>query len=95
MKLFTECADALLAGREPSRESALFLAGGLLAWLAEGGDLLADYWRVRGIAGSHHTPQHVFRELQENFSSVGRQCSDDVDTIRLGPLSPSESAPYE
>ena len=37
VKLLGEVAQALLAGMEPSRVSALFLAGAIQAWLAGGG----------------------------------------------------------
>ena len=81
VSLLAECAEALLAGREPSREAALFLAGGVLSWLQQGGDLTREYWGVVGPAGSHRTPAHVWRELQNDSSSRGEQALDHGGTL--------------
>lgn len=62
VQLLAEAADALVAGRTPSRESALFLAAGVLSWLEHGGDLARDFWRVTRPK-SHHTPQFFYRQL--------------------------------
>lgn len=59
-------AAAVLEGRQPAREDALFVASGLDAWLRDGGDLVRDYWRARGRRGSHHSsPQAVARRIRE------------------------------
>ena len=104
VRLLAEAATALLAGRRPSREAATFLGAGLLAWLQEGGDLLGDYWKVSGPAGSHRTAQWVHRNSgrpkQETVynndgdintfpSSRGQQGGDDTAT--LSSIDTSES----
>lgn len=76
--LLGEVADALLTGRMPTREAALFLAGGLRAWLEHGGNLTRGYWRVSARAGSHHTESHVWRELS---SSRGARADDDYGIL--------------
>lgn len=63
VKLINEVFQALIDGRLPSREAALFVGGGGLSWLSQGGDLLRDYWRISAPAGSHRTPAAVKREL--------------------------------
>lgn len=63
IRLLHEAFDALLRGELPSAEARAFLAGGGLAWLREGGDLLKDFWRVAAPRGSHRRPEVVAREL--------------------------------
>jgi hypothetical protein len=77
-------AEAALAGREPSRESVLFVAGALRAWLTRGGSLERDYLRVSAKAGSHHTPARVWQ--QESASSRG--ATDPKSTATLSTSSP-------
>lgn len=63
-------AEAVIEGREPSREDTLFTASGLDAWLRDGGDLVRDFWRARGRRGSHHSsPQSVARRIRERRGS--------------------------
>jgi len=77
--LLAEVFRSLVEGRQPSREAALFVGGGGLSWLSEGGDLLRDYWQVAAPRSSHHTPSHVWREL--NGSSGGATDADESVTI--------------
>lgn len=79
IKLLADAADALLAGHQPSPESAMFVGAGLKAWLDGGGDLPRDYWKVAAKAGSHRTPASVWRELQT--SSGGAQESDVTNKV--------------
>jgi hypothetical protein len=53
--LLGRCAEALLRGELPDPESRLFLAGGLLAWLTEGGSLTRHFWKTAARRGSHFT----------------------------------------
>lgn len=63
VRLLGEAFEDLRDGRMPSREAALFLAGGGLAWLDGRGDLLRDCWRVVK-AKSHATPAAIWRRLR-------------------------------
>lgn len=65
VKLLGEAAEALLRGEMPSDEARLFMAGGVAAWLNEGGDLVGDFWRVRGPQGSTRTAAVVWNALRE------------------------------
>ena len=56
-KLLAEAAQALLAGKLPSRESQMFLGGAISAWLAQGGKL-ERYLQVN-LRGSHRTPHRL------------------------------------
>ena len=60
VRLLAEVFQALLDGRLPSRAAALFVAGGGLAWLENGGDLLRAYWKVAAPRASHHTPTRLW-----------------------------------
>lgn len=61
VRLLGEAAEALLAGRMPSAEARLFLAGGLLAWLEGGGSLTKHYLKVDPRRGSKATPSAIWR----------------------------------
>jgi hypothetical protein len=61
VRLLGEFAAAVLAGRQPDRASAVFVAGALHAWLERGGSLERDFLRVRE-RGSHRTPAAIWRE---------------------------------
>jgi len=56
--LVHEAAAALLDGRAPRPEAAIFLGSALHHWLARGGSLERDYLRVHQ-RGSHLTPQRL------------------------------------
>jgi hypothetical protein len=67
VRLIGDAAKALLDGRMPSREAALFLASGLWAWLNESGvpaALVRDYWRIGAPNGSHFTPRLLWASLK-------------------------------
>jgi hypothetical protein len=72
VRLLGEFAQAVLAGREPDRAAAIFLAGALRAWLDRGGSLEGEYLRVHQ-RGSHRTPQDIWREVS---STDERQAAD-------------------
>jgi hypothetical protein len=63
VRLLGEAFEALLDGRTPSREAALFLGGAGMAWLQTGGDLARDYLKVVKPK-SHRTPTAIWREVQ-------------------------------
>ncbi len=63
--LVGEAFGAWLAGRQPSEAAKLFVAGGAMAWLSEGGDLLGDFWKVRGRQGSTATAPVIWSALRE------------------------------
>ena len=75
IRLIGEGAKALLDGRLPGRESALFIGGALLSWLQTGGSLERDFLRVVK-AKSHHTPDVLWR-----FISDERQATDGSATM--------------
>ncbi len=84
-----EAADALLAGRLPSTEARLFLAGALAGWLAEGGRLGAlerDFLHVAAPARSTHTPARLWARLQ--CSDV--RGTDDAPAGTLASIEPKE-----
>lgn len=66
VRLLGGAFSALLRGEMPTDEQRLFLAGGGLAWLEQGGDLLGDYWKVRSCRGSHLTPSAVWQSLHRD-----------------------------
>jgi len=63
--LLKECAEALLEGRQPSRQASLFLSGALQAWLSEGGHLTRDFFKVTSVRGSHETPRQIAARLSD------------------------------
>lgn len=77
--LLGEFSEAALSGREPSRESLLFLAGAISAWLTRGGDLSKDYLRVI-VNGSHKTPDRVWKAIQE-LPLEGELDTESLDTV--------------
>ncbi len=77
VRLLGQFAVDALAGREPSRESLLFLGGALQAWLSQGGSLERDYLKVTGLPGSHQTAAAIWSEV----SSGGAQDDEDPDTV--------------
>lgn len=79
VKLLGQFASDALAGREPNRESLLFITGAIQAWLAGGGSLEHTYLKVTGPAGSHRTPTLLWDELCG--SSEGAQPAEDSDTV--------------
>lgn len=82
MRLLGEAAEALLAGKLPSAEARLFLAGALSAWLREGGRLGAlerDFLRVAAPHRSTHTPARLWaRECSNGRGTPGT----DSDTVQ-------------
>lgn len=66
VRLCGEFSEAALAGRAPSRDAMLFVAGAVSAWLARGGSLERDYLQVI-VNGSHRTPNRVWRTLSSSF----------------------------
>lgn len=63
--LLGEAVEALLAGELPSPAARLFLAGGLSSWFRDGGDLLRDFWRIKGEQGSTATAPRIWQRLCE------------------------------
>lgn len=65
---------AWFEGRQPSDVARLFTAGGALNYLNGGsGDLLTDYWRIRGRQGSTATPPVLWKALQEERQDDGER----------------------
>lgn len=62
VRLLGEFAEAALSGREPSRESLIFIAGAISAWLSRGGSLERDFLKVTKPK-SHHTPAAIWQEI--------------------------------
>ena len=86
IQLIGEAAQALLAGRLPERDAALFLAGALLSWLETGGSLEREFLKVVKPK-SHHTPAAIWQEIQAHPDE--RQAEGSADT--LAPSSDPES----
>jgi hypothetical protein len=55
-----------MRGELPEPSARLFVAGALGAWLANGGDLERDYFRVKAPKGSHFTPARLIRMRDES-----------------------------
>ena len=89
VRLLGEAFQALLAGRLPSREAALFLGGAGTAWLVQGGSLEKDFLQVVGPSGSHFTPSALWERLCED-SSEGAQDPGGGNNI---PPSSNEGEP--
>jgi hypothetical protein len=62
VKMLGEAFSALLAGRPPSRDAALFLGGAGMAWLENGGSLERDYFKVTKPK-SHRTPAFIWQQM--------------------------------
>ena len=77
--LLGEVGEALLAGRLPSREAALFLGSALMAWLAHGGNFERDFLEVRKPK-SHNTVARVWAQLRAEAEAAhgndGEQSAD-------------------
>jgi hypothetical protein len=71
IRLLGEAANALIEGKLPEAEARLFLAGGLLAWLRDGGRLTRDYWRVDPRRGSRRTPASIWKARHRDEGSEG------------------------
>ena len=83
--LLAEAFKALVDGRQPSREAAMFVGAGGMAWLQEGGRIGAlerDYWRVAAPERSTATPARVYAQLD---ASARRGTADIGD----GPIAPN------
>lgn len=74
--LLTHAFEALMRGELPSVEARMFLAGGGVSWLREGGDLVRDYWRVAAPRGSHKRPEVLARQLASGLIGDERQNED-------------------
>lgn len=84
IKLLGEAARALQRGELPESDAAIFLSGALLSWLELGGSLERDYLKVI-VNGSHHTPDRVWRALQDP-PLKGTTDAEGTDT--LAPSTP-------
>ena len=80
MALIAAVAEALLAGRMPPRDAAMFVDSALSAWLSGGGNLEKQYLRVSAKAGSHATASALWRALRD-ASSRGEQDADDPGSV--------------
>lgn len=76
--LLAEVFQALIEDRAPSREAALFVGGGGLAWLEQGGSLTRDFWRCAGPQGSTHTEAVLWRQ---QCSSRRATPADEAPTV--------------
>ena len=63
VQLLGEVFQALLDGRLPSHEAALFVGGAGMAWLSRGGNLERDYLQVTKPK-SHNTPARIWEQFQ-------------------------------
>src|SRR5438552_14281770 len=63
IRLIGEAATALLQDEMPRAEARLFLAGALLAWLTNGGNLERDFFRIVRPK-SHVTPPVIWRQIR-------------------------------
>ncbi len=79
VRLLAEFFTALLDGKLPSKPAVLFVAGGGMAWITNGGDLCRDYWEVAAPAGSHRTPAAMWGAI---CSSGGATDSEDRSSLR-------------
>jgi hypothetical protein len=82
VRLLGEFAASVLAGREPDRTAAVFVAGAVHAWLDRGGNLERDYLRVHE-RGSHRTPSAIWRE---RLIDDERQGAGDAASCAKRPL---------
>jgi hypothetical protein len=83
--LIEEVGRALVEGRQPSREAALFVGAALSAWLCEGGRcgaLERDFLRVAAPHRSTLTPCRLWQRMRDTDGSSGRATSDEqADTM--------------
>lgn len=85
IRMVGEAFSSWLRGEQPSDEARLFVAGAAVAWLNGRGDLVGDYWRIRGRQGSNATPAVVWSSLRE-----ARQ--DDEDDEHCEHSNPESSS---
>jgi len=81
VRTLVEFKNTVLAGRDPSRASLMFLASALDAYFEKGGSLTKQYLQIDAKAGSHFTPQVIAREIANDPGSSGRndKNEDSVD----------------
>ena len=80
--LLAEAFRALIEGRMPSQEAAMFCGAGGMAWLQEGGrcgSLERDFWRVTQTERSTATPARVYAQLEA--SARRGTAADDMGTM--------------
>ena len=65
IRLLAEFRSAVLEGRPPPAEAAMFLASALDGYLQHGGDLARDFLRITPPRGSHRTPRAIARHHDE------------------------------
>lgn len=82
VRLLGEFAEAALSGLEPSRESVLFVAGAIRAWLTRGGSLERDFLQVVKPK-SHETPAAIWQQIQAHQDE--RQDTGTGDTLTSSP----------
>lgn len=64
--LLKQFSDAVLANETPPAAAAMFVASAIAAFLAQGGDLCADFLQIKAPQGCHDTPQRLARKLDED-----------------------------
>jgi hypothetical protein len=90
VRLLGEVFRALMEGRQPSREAALFVGGGGLAWLDRGGSLTRDFWRTAGPQGSTHTESVLWQQLQSSSRrTTNEKPADTVEASSTATASES------
>lgn len=82
IRLLAEAAQALLRNELPTQEQCIFLAGGLMAWLENGGDLLRKHWRVAGRAGSHRTAPNLWQQKLRYLPSPREEARKRAEIVR-------------
>lgn len=76
VQMLGEAGEALLSGRMPSEAARLFLAGGLMAWLQNGGNLTRDFWRTAGRQGSTHTESILWQRALLEERRAGKNLKE-------------------
>lgn len=90
VELIGQAAEALLAGKLPADEARLFVAGALVAWLAQGGNLEKDFFKITR-PHSHVTPSRLWRQIEAERLG-GRLIADErQDTGTGDKIAPSPS----
>jgi len=82
VRLLAEAARDLLDGKLPTSEARLFLAGGLTSWLALGGDLERDFWKIGAPRGSHLTPAAVLHRDERQTVEDGEDSAATINEER-------------